>query len=114
MYKKRYWHLKLIGHFYGTVLSSKRKLLSETSYLGDISPHGVFPDLYFDLLTNEIEGKHVTHTCQRVSSIRVKTAGGQCIPLVNGIMNSENASKEMVKSFIDLANMTKGLMDEKQ
>ena len=56
----------------------------------------------------------MTHTCQRVSSIRVKTAGGQCIPLVNGIMNSENASKEMVKSLIDLANMTKGLMDEKQ
>ena len=56
----------------------------------------------------------MTHTCQRVSSIRVKTAGGQCIPLVNGIMNSENASKEMVKSFIDLANMTKGLIDEKQ
>ena len=42
----------------------------------------------------------------------VKTAGGQCIPLVNRIMNSENASKEMVKSFTDLPNMAKGLMDE--
>ena len=29
-------------------------------------------------------------------------------------MNSKNASKEMVKSFIDLANMVKGLMDENQ
>ena len=44
----------------------------------------------------------------------VKTAGAQCIPLVNGIMNSENAPKEFVKSFIDLANMAKGLMDENQ
>ena len=44
----------------------------------------------------------------------VKTAGAQCIPLVNGIMISENAPKEFVKSFIDLANMAKGLMDENQ
>ena len=44
----------------------------------------------------------------------VKTAGAQCIPLVNGIMNSENAPKEFVKSFTDLANMAKGLMDENQ
>ena len=29
-------------------------------------------------------------------------------------MNSENAQKEIVKSFIDLANMAKGLMDENQ
>ena len=29
-------------------------------------------------------------------------------------MTSENVSKEMVKSFIDLANRTKGLMDENQ
>ena len=29
-------------------------------------------------------------------------------------MNSENAPKEFVKSFIDLANMAKGLMDENQ
>ena len=29
-------------------------------------------------------------------------------------MNSENAPKERVKSFIDLVNMEKGLMDENQ
>ena len=29
-------------------------------------------------------------------------------------MNSENASKEIVKSFTDLANIAKGLMDENQ
>ena len=29
-------------------------------------------------------------------------------------MNSENTQKEIVKSFIDLANMAKGLMDENQ
>ena len=44
----------------------------------------------------------------------VKTADGHCFPLLNGIMNSENVSKEMVKSFIDLANITKGLIDENQ
>ena len=43
-----------------------------------------------------------------------KTTGGQCLPLINGIMNSENASNEMVKSFIDLANMAKEVMDENQ
>ena len=32
----------------------------------------------------------------------------------DGTMNSENASKEMVKSFIDLANMANALMDENQ
>ena len=34
--------------------------------------------------------------------------------LVNGIMNSDNFSKEIVKSFIDLANVAKELMGEKQ
>ena len=29
-------------------------------------------------------------------------------------MNSENAPKEIVKSFIDLAKMAKGLVDENQ
>ena len=29
-------------------------------------------------------------------------------------MNSENAPKEIVKSFIDLANMAKGIIDENQ
>ena len=29
-------------------------------------------------------------------------------------MNSENALKEIVKSFIDLANMAKGLVEENQ
>ena len=44
----------------------------------------------------------------------VKTAGAQCIPLINGILNSENTPKEIVKSFIDLANMAIWLMDENQ
>ena len=44
----------------------------------------------------------------------VKTAGGQCIPLINGIMKTENAQKEIVKSFTDLVNMAKELMDENQ
>ena len=44
----------------------------------------------------------------------IKTAGCQCILLVNGIMNRDNASKEMVKLFIDLTNMGKGLVDENQ
>ena len=42
----------------------------------------------------------------------VKTAGDQCILLVNRIMNSENAPKDVVKSFIDLANIAKRLTDE--
>ena len=54
----------------GTVLSSKRKLFLETLYLGYFLPRGGFPTLYFDLLTNEIEGKHATQTCQAVNSLR--------------------------------------------
>ena len=42
----------------------------------------------------------------------VKTAGGQCIPLGSGIISSENAPKEIVKSFVHMANMAKGLMNE--
>ena len=34
--------------------------------------------------------------------------------LVNEIMNSDNVPKELVKSFIDLANVVKELMGEKQ
>ena len=46
----------------------------------------------------------------------VKTTGGQCNPLGNRSMNSENTPKEIVKPFIDLANMgwkwfSKGLMN---
>ena len=29
-----------------------------------------FPALYFNLLTNEIEGKHATETCEIVNSLR--------------------------------------------
>ena len=29
-----------------------------------------FPALYFDLVTNEIESKHVTQICQAVNSLR--------------------------------------------
>ena len=44
----------------------------------------------------------------------VKTAGGQWMPLVNRIMKSENVPKEIVKTFMDLVDMVKGLMDENQ
>ena len=44
----------------------------------------------------------------------VKTAAGQSISLVNEIIDSENTPKEVVKSFIDMANMAKGMMDENQ
>ena len=74
-----------------------------------------FRALYFDLLTGKIErSTHDTNLPSSQFVKAVKTAGAQCIPLVNGIMNSENAPKEFVKSFIDLANMAKGLMDENQ
>ena len=43
------------------VLSSKEKLFSEM---------WGFPTLYFDMLVNEIEGKHMTQTCQAVNSLR--------------------------------------------
>ena len=42
---------------------------------------------------------------------KVNTVGCQCN---TRMMNSENALKEIVQSFIDLVNMTKGLMDENQ
>ena len=35
-------------------------------------------------------------------------------PSKNGIMNIENAPKEIVKSVVDLANLAKELMDENQ
>ena len=54
----------------GTVLSSKPKLFSEASYLGNFLLRGAFPTLYFDLLTNEIQGKHATQTLQAVNSLR--------------------------------------------
>ena len=44
----------------------------------------------------------------------VKIDGGQCIPLVNRIINSENAPKDIAQSFIDLANMAKRLIDKNQ
>ena len=72
-----------------------------------------FPALYFNLLTNEIEGKHAT--CEISHFVNtVKTTGDQRIMLVNRIMNSDNVPKELVKSFIDLANVVKELMGEKQ
>ena len=36
------------------------------------------------------------------------------MPHVNEIINRENTPKEIVKSFIDLTNIAKGLMDENQ
>ena len=54
----------------GTVLSSKPKLFSEASYLGNFLLRGAFPTLYFDLLTNEIQGKRATQTLQAVNSLR--------------------------------------------
>ena len=51
-----------------------------------------FPALCFDLLTD------ATQTCQVVSRLPVH---------YSRMMNSENAPKEIVQSFIDLVNMAK-------
>ena len=40
-----------------------------------------FPDLYFDLLTNEIEGTDATQTCQAVNSLRQKRQPVASAPL---------------------------------
>ena len=62
-----------------------------------------------------MELKLATQTCQEVDSLRpVKPADGHCIPFVNRIMNIENATKVIVKKFIDLLNVEKGLMYENQ
>ena len=78
------------------MLSSKQKLYTETLYLDDFSRRGFFP--LFSLIC--------LHNTNLPSSQFVKT--------VNRIINSGNASKEIVKSFIVLANMAKELMDENQ
>lgn len=72
--------------------------------------NGAFPTLYFDMLTNEIEGKDAKQTCQAVNfKIKTaKTACDQCIPLINETMNIENVPKEIVKSFKDLVKGKKG------
>ena len=51
---------------------------------------------------------------QKPAKYSLKTASGQSIPLVDIIMNSRNVPKAILKSFIDLLNMAKGLMDENQ
>ena len=87
-------------------------LFSETSYLGNFSPRGVFPHSILTclLMKLEVNTRHNLPSSQFVNG--VKTASGQCITLVNRIMNCENDPKDMVKSFIDLANMAKRLIDE--
>ena len=93
---------------------SKRKLVSQSSYQGDFSLRGVF--LLSILTYLLINLKVITRRKPAKQSVRqtIKTAAGQCIPFVNEIINSENTSKEIVKSFIDLANMAKGLMNKNQ
>ena len=66
------------------------------------------------MLTNEIEVKTRPKLPNSQFVKSVNTAGGQCIHLVNGIINSENVPKEIVKSFIDLTNIAKSLVDENQ
>ena len=87
-------------------------LFSETSCLVNFSPYGVFPHSILTclLMILEVNTRHNLPSSQSVNA--VKTAGGQCITPVNSIMSCENAPKDMVKSFIDLANMAKRLIDE--
>ena len=69
-----------------------------------------FPSLYFDLLIDKFESEHATQTCQALKQLKAVKARQH--KRHNKIMNSENAPKEIVKSFIDLANMTKGFINE--
>ena len=87
---------------------------SETSYLGHFFTRVVFP---LCVLTYFLMKLKWTRKTNLSSSQFVKTANAddsQCIPLLNRIINSENALKEIVKSFIDFANIAKGLMDKNQ
>ena len=89
------------------MLSSKQKLLSKNLYLGNSSPRGVFP-LYFDLLINKTECENATQTCQALKEL--KTVKTKQHKIQTKIMNSENAPKEIVQSFMDLANVARGLI----
>ena len=71
-----------------------------------------FPALYFDLLIDKFESEHATQTCQALKQL--KTVKARQHKRQNKIMNSENAPKETAKSFIDLANMAKGFINENQ
>ena len=67
------------------------------------------------MLNSEIEGKHATQICQAFNSLRQEIQPvASASPSKNGIMNIENAPKEIVKSVVDLANLAKELMDENQ
>ena len=70
------------------MLSSKRELFSETSYLGDSSSLRVFPlSLYIGSLTE------VTQTCHAVNSLRQQRQ--PVASVFSRMMNSENAPKSM-------------------
>ena len=88
------------------MLSSKRKLFSETSYLGDPSSLGVFPlSILAYFLTRCKAVKQSIHYNSKDSRLPVHYFR---------ILNSENAPKEIMQSFIYLVNLTKWLMDENQ
>ena len=75
------------------------KLFSETRSLGHFSSLGVFP-FCFGLLTD------ATQTCRSVNSY-YDSKDSQFSVDYSRMMNSENAPKEMVESFIDLMNMAR-------
>ena len=94
-------------------MDAKQKLLSETSYLGDSSPRGIFPlSILTCLLINlNLNTRHklAKHSLKELKTVKARQHKRQI-----KIMNSENAPKEIVKSFIDLANVAKGFINENQ
>ena len=67
-----------------------------------------FSTLYFDLLINKTECENATQTCQALKEL--KTVKTKLHKIQTKIMNSENAPKEIVQSFMDLANVARGLI----
>ena len=66
---------------YETILTFKRTFFLDSAFIKmeivfrNFVPRRLLatwslPDLYFDLLTNEIKDKHATETCQTVNSLR--------------------------------------------
>ena len=91
-------------------------MLSETSYLRDSSSRGIFPLSILTCLLikshDKIESEHVTKTCLALKEL--KTVKARQHNRQTKIMNSENAPKVIVKSFIDSASMAKGFINENQ
>ena len=61
---------------------------------------------------DKIESEHLTQTCLALKEL--KTVKARQHKRQTKIMNSENAPKEIVKSFIDLASVAKGFINENQ